>query len=223
MIPACVDLQGKEAPVEVKDLPLVELPATGAVTDVFALIVSGDGGWACIDRTIGDRLAAHGIAVVGFNSLEYFWTRRTPEGAARDLERILRYYLASWHKQKVVLIGYSRGADILPFMVTRLPEELQSRISLIVLMGPTLAASFEFHLTDWLWNVSRPHDLPILPEVEKLHPMKILCVYGEDEKDSLCRKLAPGLATTLALPGGHHFGGNYDEIARRILDETLIR
>jgi len=223
IIAACVRAQGDEAPVEVNDLPLVDVPATGAVADVLAVIVSGDGGWACIDKTIAGRLAARGVAVVGLNSLKYFWTRRSPDGAARDLERILRHYLATWHKQKIILIGYSRGADVLPFMADRLPKELRSRIALIVLMGSTLAASFEFHLIDWLWVVPRPRDLPILPEVDKLRGMNILCVYGEDEKDPLCKKLAPGQATVLALPGGHHFGGHYDEIARRILDEALPR
>jgi type IV secretory pathway VirJ component len=223
MIPAWVRAQGKEAPGQVNDLPLVEVPATGAVTDVLAVIVSGDGGWACIDRTIADRLAARGVAVVGLNALKYFWIRRTPDGAAHDLERILRHYLAAWHRQKIILIGYSRGADVLPFMADRLPEELRSRIALIVLMGPELAVSFEFHLTDWLWNVSRPHEFAVLPEVEKLRGMNILCVHGKEEEDSLCSKLPSGLATILALPGGHHFAGHYDEIARRILDEVLLR
>ena len=193
---------------DVNDLPLVEVAATGPPKDMMAVIVSGDGGWAWIDRTIGGRRSrAHGVAVVGLNSLEYFWTRRTPDGAARDLERIVRHYLASWHKQKAMLIGYSRGAAVLPFMANRLPKPLLLAVPLIVLMGPGLSVSFEFHLTDWLWDVPHPQARPILPEVEKLRGMKILCVYGEDETDTLCRRLAPGLATALALPGGHTSAG----------------
>jgi len=42
-----------------------------------------------------------------------FLSPRTPEGATRDLERILVYYLDRWNKREVVLIGYSRGADLL--------------------------------------------------------------------------------------------------------------
>src|SRR4029450_13214563 len=87
------------------DLPLVELPASGAPGDTIAVILSGDGGWANIDRDLGEQLAARGIGVVGLNSLRYFWTRRTPDGAASDLTRILRHYLASWHARRVLLLG----------------------------------------------------------------------------------------------------------------------
>src|SRR5262249_7141840 len=38
---------------DVGDLPLVELRATGAPTGTLAVMLSGDGGWASIDRDIG--------------------------------------------------------------------------------------------------------------------------------------------------------------------------
>ena len=59
---------------------------------------------------------------------KYFWTNRTPEQTAKDLERIIRQYLALWKKEKVVLIGYSLRADIGPFAANRLNEEVKSRI-----------------------------------------------------------------------------------------------
>jgi len=211
----------REAPV--RDLPLVEVPATGAPRDLMAVILSGDGGWASIDREIGDALATQGIAVVGLNSLKYFWTKRTPDGAAADLERILRYYPPAWHKRKTMLIGYSLGADVLPFMADRLPKELLAEVPLVALLAPGTSVSFEFHLSDWIWTGPQAQGRPILPEVEKLHGMKILCFYGTDEKDSLCPKLSSRLATAVVLPGGHHFGENYGAIADRILDEAAER
>jgi type IV secretory pathway VirJ component len=44
-----------------------------------------------------------------------------------------------------------------------------------------------------------------------------LCLYGVDEKDSLCPQLAPAHARAVPLTGGHHFGGDYDALAKRIL------
>jgi type IV secretory pathway VirJ component len=202
---------------DVADLPLVELRATGTPTGTLAVMLSGDGGWASIDRDIGGQLAARGVDVVGLNSLRYFWTRRTPEGAAADLDRILRHYLAAWDARHVLLLGYSRGADVLPFLVARLAPDLRSRVSLVVLLGPSRSVDFEFHLSDWVADADRGTELPIRPEVEKLRGMQVLCIYGQDETDSLCPELGPPLATVLQQPGGHHFGGDYDAVVGRVL------
>ena len=78
-----------------------------AASALMAVVISGDGGWAGLDKEVAGALAAKGIPVVGVNSLQYFWTARTPDGIARDLERILRRYLALWNRQEVMLIGYS--------------------------------------------------------------------------------------------------------------------
>ena len=206
-------------PDALADLPLVEIPATGPSTDTLAVIISGDGGWATIDREVGNTLASHGVPVVGLNSLKYFWTRRTPDGAAKDLERILRHYLTAWIKAKALLIGYSRGADVLPFMANRLPQELITHTPVVVLLGPAHTVDFEFHLTDWFSSSSNTAAHPVLPEVQKLSVTKILCVYGEEEADTLCKDLDPQRATVIRLKGGHHFEGDYDALAETILWE----
>lgn len=205
---------------ELKDLPLVEVPASKGESDTLAVIISGDGGWTSIDRELGNALATTGMAVVGLNSLQYFWKKRTAESSAEDLQKIIRHYLAAWNKSKVIVIGYSFGADVLPFMVNRLPEDMLSKISLAVLLGPSSYAGFEFHVTDWLDIVLPKSAKPVLPEVEKLRGMKILCVHGEAEKDTLCKKLDPAQAKVLATKGAHHFGGDYNLIAQAILLEA---
>lgn len=86
-------------PASIAGLPLVTLAAQGKPRDLLAVILSGDGGWAEIDRELASRLAAAGIEVAGLNSLRYFWTPRNPETAAADLERILRHFLAD-HPQR---------------------------------------------------------------------------------------------------------------------------
>src|SRR5262249_40791318 len=90
--------------VPVSDLPLVEV-AGSRKKDQLAVIVTGDGGWASIDRDIGDYLASQGIAVVGFDSLKYFWKSRTPEGAAKDLDRVINHYLQTWKKSNAMVLG----------------------------------------------------------------------------------------------------------------------
>ena len=74
------------------------------------------------------------------------------------------------------------------------------------------------HLSDWIGNAERTTELRAGPEVEKLRGMRVICVYGKGETDSLCVALPNGLATLVARPGGHHFGGDYDAIVTRVLE-----
>lgn len=217
----------------VADLPLVEVPAApgqgggaGGRGGSFAVILSGDGGWAGLDREVAGALAAKGIPVVGWSSLDYFWTPRSPEKGGKDLERVLRHYLAAWGRGRVILAGYSLGADVLPFFASRLPADLLARVDLVALLGPSRETAFEFHLTDWLGGSSGPQ-LPVLPEVRKLGGRPLLCLYGDEEEGSLCPLLHPPLGPRLGevvpFHGAHHFGGGYLAVADRILAALAAR
>ncbi len=208
----------------VADLPLIEVQTSGATGELLAVILTGDGGWASIDRDIGDYLAGKGIPVVGLNTLEYFWKGRNPEEAGRDLERILRHYQAAWHYRHVLLIGYSLGAEVLPFMTAHLPQELRQRVALVALLGPGKTATFEFHLNDWLGGDNQ-QGLSIKPEVERLRDLNVLCIYGDEEKDSLCPSLRADSSTVkvIVMQGDHHFGGNFDKLAGLILAKVKGR
>jgi len=214
-------------PASLSDLPIVEVPAqplaaraaaqpAGAVpSDVFAIIMSGDGGWAGIDQEVAAALSAKGIPVVGLDSLRYYWTARTPSGLATDTDRMIRYYLPHFGKQRVLLIGYSQGADVLPFAVNRLPQATRARVALTAVMGMSEHALFEFHVSSW---VSDSNSGPAtLPEIDRITGMPVLCIYGADENDSLCPKLDPQRFIVVKLKGGHHFDGDYANLAHQIL------
>jgi type IV secretory pathway VirJ component len=64
---------------------------------------------------------------------------------------------------------------------------------------------------------NRARQFPVLPEVEKLQDLRTLCFYGEQESESLCRDMLPAAMNRIPLSGGHHFGGQYEVIARDIL------
>jgi len=203
------------APLTLKDLPLVEVPHTGTGNDdVFAVLLSGDGGWAGIDKEVARSLAERGIPVVGWDTLRYFWTARTPEGLARDVERTLDYYASAWGRQHALLIGYSQGADVLPFAVNRLTAATRSRILTTTLLGLGRNAAFEFHLSNWVGPAA---GLPIRPEYQKMPRATTLCVFGAGDKDSLCADFPAGTPGMVELSGGHHFDGDYDGLARLVL------
>ena len=206
------------APLSLKDLPLVEVPATGTGhEDVFAILISGDGGWAGIDKQVAAALADQGVPVAGWDSLRYFWTPRTPEGLATDLARTLHYYAETWHRPHVLLIGYSQGADVLPFAVNRLPAAARKGLLTTTLLGLGRQAAFEFHLSNWVGPVS---GLPIRPELARMPADRTLCVYGTGDTDSVCADLGPGDPEVVQLPGGHHFDGDYAALAKLILERA---
>jgi type IV secretory pathway VirJ component len=212
-------------PASLADLPLIEVPATAAATAPgaaaqFAVLVSGDGGWAGIDKDLAAALAKRGVPVAGFDSLRYFWSARTPEGLATDLDRLIRFYAARWSRAEVLLIGYSQGADVLPFAVNRLPPATRARVALTTLLAPGQKASFEFHVANW---IGRSGDKPVAPEAKRLTAAEVLCVRGSEERQSLCPELAPQHARELVLKGGHHFDGDYDKLARLILEAVQPR
>jgi type IV secretory pathway VirJ component len=206
-------------PADLRDLPVVEVDAQPGIAaarlDSFAIIMSGDGGWAGLDQDVAAALSAKGVPVVGLDSLRYYWTARTPDGVAADTDRMIRYYLGHFGKQRVLLIGYSQGADVLPFVVNRLPAATRARVALTAVMGMSEHALFEFHLSGW---ISDDNSGPAtLPEINRIAGMPVLCIYGADESDSLCPKLDPKRFTVVKLNGGHHFDGDYAGLARQIL------
>ena len=205
-------------PGSLADLPIIEVQPTGTgVNDSFAVLFSGDGGWAGIDRDVANVLASRGIPVAGWDSLRYFWTARTPSGVSGDLDRILRYYAQHWHKSKALVIGYSQGADVLPFAVNRLPATSRALVEKTALISIGQTAAFEFHVTNWFGSGN--NELPIGVEMAKMSADKTLCLYGAGDDDSICPKVGPAHATVVKLPGGHHFGGSYGRLADIILAE----
>lgn len=213
----------REAPAQasLRDLPLVELPVAKPSARM-AVIYSGDGGWRDLDKQIAGVLAQKGIPVVGVDSLRYFWREKTPDQVASDLARILRHYRARWGAERVLLIGYSFGASILPFAVDRLPEDLRADVVQVSLLGLEPRAPFQVSVSGWLGTSDR--GLPVLPELKRLDPARVQCFYGQKEDDSLCTSPElPAAIERIGTSGGHHFDGDYRGLARRILDGAARR
>ena len=217
MPPATAETAGSLA---LPGLPLIEMPGTGASGGgALAVILSGDGGWAGVDREVAKVLAGQrGVPVVGFDTLEYFWNGRTPDAAAADLQRVLRHYLAAWKRERVLLVGYSLGADVLPFLAARLPADLLDRVGVIAMLGPSRTTPFEIRVKE-----NKAAELPVGPEVLKLRGRPLLCVAAAGESDSLCADLEPGLARKVELKGSHAFDGDYEQLADRILGSVAPR
>lgn len=117
----------------------------------------------------------------------------------------------------MLVIGYSRGADLAPFMVSRLAPPLRERVVSVTMVGLSDVSNFQYRPIDLFADALRSNDYPILPEVEKLKGTMVLCISGVRERGSLCPSLDSSLAHVSTHPGGHRMTR---EVAARILDQT---
>ena len=201
---------------DVSDLPLIELPAAHP-NGLMAIVISGDGGWRDLDKTIAQALQKDGVSVIGWDSLRYFWSEKPPAQTSRDLARVMQTYSARWHAQHIALIGYSFGADVMPFAYNRLPDALRAKVSLISLLGFAPDADFQIRVGGWLGMPASDKALKVRPELARVPPAIVQCIYGADEKDTLCPALTKTGIELIRTSGDHHFGGDYNALERRIL------
>lgn len=223
LAPSLASAQAVSPPApEVSDLPLVEVRATGH-TGTLVVFLSGDGGWADIDRQIGQTLAQRGVDVIGFDLRSYLRSgKRNADGTAADVQRVVLHYMPLWGDTRLVIAGYSRGADFAPFVANRLSPELRSRLTLIAMLGLQEHASFHYRFSDLWATTTNPKDPPILPELERLRGTNMLCVYGTKEDESLCREVDPRLVYPVPKNGAHHFDGDYRALTDLIVARMAL-
>jgi len=194
---------------QVKDLPLIITnPKIEDKAAPVALLISGDGGWYGFEQSIADNLANLGIPTVGLDSRKYFWNRRTPEETAADIARALSFYGKKWGRNKFMLIGYSVGAELVPFIVTRLPENVKSETISAVLLSPDLYTDFEVHFTNMLGMGNPQNIFDVVKEIKSMQPLLTLCIFGDGEKSKVPGLLAGTSVMIKAIPGDHHYKFN---------------
>jgi type IV secretory pathway VirJ component len=203
-----------QPPPDLHDLPVLELPASGTQNDSFVVLLTGDGGYAGMDQNITAAFNAKGQPVAVLNALKYFWKARTPQEVADDVDRIMRYYSSTWHKRRVILVGYSQGADVMPFVINRLPVASRAMIATAAAIAISDSALFEFHISNWLTD---PPGVPTLPELGRITGVPFVCIYGVEDEDSVCPSLDARSFHLVQLPGAHHFHGNYAAVAQAVL------
>jgi type IV secretory pathway VirJ component len=199
-----------------RTLPLRVLPVEGAGRSM-AVILSGDGPFAELANRLADDLHAAGIPAVVWHSTSYYWTPRTPEEAAGDLDLVIRHFGERWQRERVLVVGYSMGADVAPFLLNRLPEATRGRVDGVALLALAHDAVFEFRVRQW-WTRSSAPSRAVRPELEKLRDLRVLCIHGQGDENGACPEMATSGATVVELRGGHHFRGDYPRLRRAVLD-----
>jgi len=195
-----------------KKLPIIESAAKGNY-DFYVIFLTGDFGFRSFDKAIVHSLNVRKVSVVVLNAQNYFYSKKSPAQLGYDLGSVINQYNRKWNQKNVIFMGYSMGAEVLPFAVNRLEDKYKQQLKDVILIGPSQKAIFRLKPTDYLFEEKKGTD--IFAELIKMKSQRsyIIC---DDNPNSLCRKNLEGITDHDFLGGGHHFGHDYLLLAELI-------
>jgi type IV secretory pathway VirJ component len=187
-----------------KNIPVLEFKASGT-KDFYVIFLSGNGGVRNLVQSITHFLNLKNVPVIVVNTKKYLWSEKNPEQIGCDLGALIERYDRKWGKRHVVLMGFSMGAEVLPFSINYIDEKYMGDISDMVLIAPWQKATFKISLKDYYKEVNV--GLDIYGELLKMKTKKgyIIC---DDTTYSICHKELDGVIDYDRLAGGHHFRGH---------------
>lgn len=176
--------------------------------------ICGDGGFNKFSTSFMQTLNKQGYAVIGLDAKDYFWHKKTPQEASSAIEAAIGQYNGLWKRKNIVLIGYSFGADVAPFILTHFSLDLARKISRLVLLSPSSKTDFEIHVLQMFgWGKSSGESVPA--EINKI-TKPVMIITGDDEDDFPFDQLTIKNKQVIKMPGGHHYDGDVSGLCKQI-------
>ena len=195
-------------------LPLKEWNTV--VDKPFVFYISGDGGYTSFSENLCTAINKAGYKITSLNSKSYFDDQKTPQQTTDDIVNYLNDQFNKRKDQRFILIGYSFGADITPFVINLVPDSIKKKLISVILLSPSTSTDFETHVWDKLgWKKKRSMD--VVAEVNKLGAVKTTIILGSDDADFPINGIKLKNYGHELLPGGHHYEGNTDEVAKAMM------
>ena len=195
-----------------KDLPLILIPSSGSEDPPLAFFISGDGGWTSFDNSVCEKLAEKGMPVVGLDAQKYFWCEKQPGEASNDISLAIQHYMQQWNRKLCVLIGYSFGACVIPFIADYFPDSLKATLRGIYCFSPSETGDFEIHVSDML-SIKTEDRYNVPDEVEKIKALNPVCIFGDEEGTELRDHFSASGAKIEVLPGSHHYSDDFNAVS----------
>ncbi|WP_211480952.1 AcvB/VirJ family lysyl-phosphatidylglycerol hydrolase [Arcticibacter eurypsychrophilus] len=200
------------------DMPLSVIPTVVKSDAPLVFMISGDGGWTSFDQSLAEALAGKKLTVIGLDAQKYFWNEKTPRETSSDVSKAVLHYLQQYQKESFILAGYSFGASVVPFIASRLNEQLKQKLIGVVSLSPEVTADFEIHVADMLGVAGSGEDYDVLREEQKIKAFHPICYFGQQEDAETAELFKKAGIKVGMIPGSHHFDNNYSLIASRISD-----
>jgi type IV secretory pathway VirJ component len=202
--------------VSAQDLPVTAWNGDSLDKRPLIFYVSGDGGINRFSTQLCETIKNEGYDVAALNARSYFYSRKTPEQTAFDFGNYLNQIIKGRINQQIVLIGYSFGADIVPFILNRLPNYIHTKVMVSFLMASSGSTDFEIHWSDILGGNSK-RKMDVVSEINRLAGDSIVIISAGNDHSLDINKITLHTYTREVLPGGHHFDGDTDEITKVII------
>jgi len=211
-----VAMSWAQSKTNVPEMPVTTLAPPGSEKYPLLVYLSGDGGLKKFNEDLVNAFTAAGYPVVAVNSQKYFWKKKTPKEAGLDLAILMRYYGRRWGHNTFILIGYSMGADVLPFMYNAMADDVQAQVQQLVLMSPSRYTDLEVHVSEMLGKNAKS-GLSVPGAINKITDKPLLLLFGEGEDDFDLKLLKIKNYEKVTLPGGHHYDDNAAKVVETIL------
>ena len=116
-------------------------------------------------------------------------TKKLRSKTTKDVQSYLNKKTTGRRNKQIVLIGYSFGADVLPFILNRLPKNMLDNIVASVIMASSGTTDFEIHWSD-IFGGNTKRDMDVLTEINKLPVDNLIIINGSDEHDLALNKIS---------------------------------
>ena len=194
------------------DLPIKAL-GSNDMSKPIIFYISGDGGLNSFSTSFMKQWNSLGYPIVGLNARSYFFLSQSPDAAAKDINALIVEYTNLWKRNNIILLGYSFGADVLPFMQTRLSPDVMNKIKHTVLLSPSHNTDFAVHLF-----YSKKGGSIVPTEINKL-TKPTLIIFGSEENDIDDKEINNRQVTVVKVTGNHH----YDNQVSVLVDDIIKR
>ncbi|MCJ8154701.1 virulence factor [Chryseobacterium sp. SSA4.19] len=176
--------------------------------------LSGDAGFNTFSKSFGENLHALGYDVFALDTKTYFWEKKTPEQTSSDIEDYINHQLKRRKNKKVILIGYSFGADVTPFVYNRFSGDLKNKVQKVFIIGPSKSNDFKIHLKEYFGEEPKG-SLQVIPEINKMVNIPLMVILSDFEFVNFPYKdIKLGNNYQLKhIAGNHHYSGNTKMLA----------
>jgi type IV secretory pathway VirJ component len=195
-------------------LPLKEW--TSNTQTPFVLYISGDGGINDFSTELCNNINKAGYTITAINSKSYFWDKKTPEQTAKDLSDYLQTKFLTRTNQQLILTGYSFGADVVPFIANKFPDNIRKKLLSVVLLSASLSTDFEIHFSDMIWG-NKKRSMDVVSAINKMGTIKTAAIFDSNETRFPVKEIRLKNYHYEFLQGNHHFDNNIAEVAKTMM------